>query len=264
MNNTKFNNSTKLLISVSNNPTNFGVTIYNHIFDKLKMNFIYLPFKISNPNDVIEIITKLDIYGCSVSSPLKETICNKLKDFDEPVKRLGNINTIKNNSGTLKGYNTDYYGIKSLVLNTKYPNVLIYGYGAGTKTIVNCLSDIGIKNIRITGRDNKKIKLFCEKNNIKNFQNNENFDLLINATPSGNKNDQVINYLDFCSNLIDLNVSNSNNYLVKLAVEKGLEVSKGTDMSILQLQKQFEIYFGFEPDKQLVIEGLEKYNNLYS
>jgi len=100
MNNTKFNNSTKLLISVSNNPTNFGVTIYNHIFDKLKMNFIYLPFKISNPNDVIEIITKLDIYGCSVSSPLKETICNELKDFDEPVKRLGNINTIKNNSGT--------------------------------------------------------------------------------------------------------------------------------------------------------------------
>ena len=27
-------------------------------------------------------------------------------------------------------------------------------------------------------------------------------------------------------------------------------------MSILQLQKQFEIYFGFKPDKNLIKEGL--------
>ena len=264
MNNIKYNNSTKLLISVSGNPTNFGVTIYNYIFKKLNMNCIYLPFKIINANDVIEIITKLDIYGCSVSSPLKKELYKILKDVDKPVRKLENINTIKNNSGALKGYNTDYYGFKSLVENKKYNNALIYGYGAVSKTIVNCLSDVGIKKISITGRDNGKIKEFSKKNKVKIFQGNEFFDLLINATPSGNLNDPVVDHLDFCSNLIDLNVFNSNNYLVQLAVEKGIGLSKGVDMSILQLQKQFEIYFGFEPEKQLIIEGLNKYNNLYN
>ena len=49
----QFNNKTKLLISVSSNPTNFGVTIYNHLFKKLNMNFVYLPFNMTNAENVI-------------------------------------------------------------------------------------------------------------------------------------------------------------------------------------------------------------------
>ena len=54
-----FSNKTKLLISVSANPTNFGVTIYNYLFNKLPMNYVYLPIKISNAQDVVNSIKSL-------------------------------------------------------------------------------------------------------------------------------------------------------------------------------------------------------------
>ena len=56
-------NSTKLIISVSNNPTNFGVTIYNYIFSKMNLNYIYLPFKIDDERKVINIIRDLNLVG---------------------------------------------------------------------------------------------------------------------------------------------------------------------------------------------------------
>ena len=68
----------------------------------------------------------------------------------------------------------------------------------------------------------------------------------------------IINF-DNCTNLIDLNVKHS---LINIANQKGMDISKGVEMSILQLQKQFEIYFGFKPDKNLIKEGLDIYKNL--
>ena len=258
----QFNNKTKLLISVSSNPTNFGVTIYNHLFKKLNMNFVYLPFNMTNAENVISIISKLSIHGCSVSSPLKHDLYNLVNEVDPVVNKLKNINTILNESGNLKGFNTDYYGFKKLIEGKSYENILIYGYGSVTNTIVNCLMDIGIENISITGRDKSKTKLFIENNHLKYFDRNISYDVLINATPSGQENDDIINFLDNCTNLIDLNVNNKDSFLINIANQKGMDISKGAEMSILQLQKQFEIYFGSKPDKNLIKEGLDIYKNL--
>ena len=256
-----FSNKTKLLISVSANPTNFGVTIYNYLFNKLSMNYFYLPVKITDAQNVVNSIRSLNIHGCSVSSPLKSSIYELLDSSDRISSQLKNVNTVKNSNGKLKGYNTDYFGFNKLIQDKEYKSVLIYGYGSVVETIVLCLKQNNIKNIYITGRDQSKVEAFSRRHKLNTTTNNLEFDLLINATPSGSKYDDVFKYLDCVKNVIDLNVNNEKNDLVNKALLKNINTVTGSEMSIYQLQKQFEIYFDTSLDENLLREALMFYLN---
>ncbi len=257
MNKNRFNNNTKLLISVSNNPTNFGVTIYNYLFEKLNMNFLYLPFNSLHAEGIVSSIKTLNIYGCSVSSPLKSDMFKLVDTVDESAINLGNINTIKNDGGTLKGYNTDYYGFKKVAQKVDLSNPLIYGYGSVTNTLVNCLKDLNCNKISLTGRDQNKATKMIEKHDLQKLDINQNYSVLINATPSKSKDDEVFQILSFCDSLVDLNVSKDLNDLVLEAKKNNKLFFSGSDMSIYQLQKQFEIYFSQTIDTDLLMKSLD-------
>ena len=83
-----------------------------------------------------------------------------------------------------------------------------------------------IENISITGRDKSKTKLFIENNHLEYFDRNISYDVLVNATPSGQENDDIINFLDNCTNLIDLNVNNKDSFLINIANQYGIDISK--------------------------------------
>ena len=54
----------------------------------------------------------LGLNGASISMPYKESIVNQLDHLDKISKKLKIVNTIKNKSGKLYGYNTDFLAIK--------------------------------------------------------------------------------------------------------------------------------------------------------
>ena len=253
----RFDNNTRLLISVSNNPTNFGVTIYNYLFDKLNMNYIYLPFNSVHAEGIASSIKTLSLYGCSVSSPLKSEMFKLVDIVDEAALSLGNINTKKNKNGILTGYNTDYYGFKKVAQKVDLSNPLIYGYGSVTNTIVSCLKDLNCNNISLTGRDKEKAKKFIKKHNLQKLNSNQKYSVLINATPSTTKEEEVFNILSYCDSLIDLNVTKNLNDLVLEAKKNNKLFIPGSDMSIYQLQKQFEIYFSQSLDTELLMSSLD-------
>jgi len=253
----RFDNNTRLLISVSNNPTNFGVTIYNYLFDKLNMNYVYLPFNSVHAEGIASSIKTLSLYGCSVSSPLKSEMFKLVDIVDEAALSLGNINTIKNKNGILTGYNTDYYGFKKVAQKVDLSNPLIYGYGSVTNTIVSCLKDLNCSNISLTGRDKEKAKKFIKKHNLQKLNSNQKYSVLINATPSTTKEEEVFNILSYCDSLIDLNVTKNLNDLVLEAKKNNKLFIPGSDMSIYQLQKQFEIYFSQSLDTELLMSSLD-------
>ena len=256
----KLDNKTKLIISVSNNPTNFGVTIYNYIFSKLNLNYVYLPFKFEDDESVIRLIRSLDVVGCSVSSPLKSKMIKHVDSMDQITKDLNNLNTIKNNDGALHGYNTDYFGFKSLIENLNLTSALIYGNGAVAKTILKALIDSGVDKVYLTGRSPQNIKKFIDNNPVENFSGQE-VDMLINATPSGKNdiNDGVFEYLNFAKVVIDLNVTEKDTILIKESRKRNLEVYKGSEMSINQLKAQFQIYTEILPNDKVFQDGLQLY-----
>ena len=199
--------------------------------------------------------------GCSISSPLKTEMVQHMDELDETVKKLNNLNTIKNVSGCLKGFNTDYFGFNEVLKNREINSVLLYGTGSVSKTILQALVDRGVNKIYLEGRTENNIgKLLINFSNWVLPYNGEKIDVFINATPAGNsKNDDLFKYLKNTNLLMDLNVSPIENALILESKAQGIETLKGTEMSMYQLQKQFEIYTGITPGIELIKSGLSKF-----
>ena len=78
----------------------------------------------SNPYELREIEPHLlgdflkagDFCGINVTIPYKEKVMPYLFYIDEQAKQIGAVNTIVNRDGKLYGYNTDFYGMKALIL----------------------------------------------------------------------------------------------------------------------------------------------------
>ena len=70
------------------------------------------------PKDKLdEFMTKKDFIGINVTIPYKERVIPHLDYISEEAKSMGAVNTIVNVDGKLYGYNTDFFGLKDLILS---------------------------------------------------------------------------------------------------------------------------------------------------
>tara|TARA_R110002012_G_scaffold298081_1_gene496339 strand:- start:28 stop:594 length:567 start_codon:yes stop_codon:yes gene_type:complete len=74
------------------------------------INAIYKSFYSDNIEDSIKAVKSLDIKGFAVSMPFKVEVLNYIDKISKEVKYIGAANTIINNNGYLKAYNTDWVG----------------------------------------------------------------------------------------------------------------------------------------------------------
>ena len=251
----QINKDTKLFISISRNPSNFGTIIYNQIFKIKKINAIYKSFKIKNVKNLKQTILFLNLQGVSVSMPFKAKIIKILDHTDKISKKLGIVNTIKNINGKLYGFNTDFFAIRkklSDLKDIKQYNILIYGYGAIAKTTILALNSLGAKNIYINGRNKNKlnqlrISLGLKNYNEKEFINKKNF-FLINCSPLGmmgvskDKMPFKSNLIKKSSVVMDLINFPSNTKLIKTAKKNNKTIISGNSISLYQIKYQSEIY----------------------
>ncbi|MEM4141116.1 MAG: shikimate dehydrogenase, partial [Nitrososphaeria archaeon] len=82
--------------------------IHNTAFQKLGLNYMYLAFKVKKDmlKKAIDGVKALNIRGLNVTIPHKIEVIKYLDEVDETAKKIGAVNTIVNNDGILKGYNT--------------------------------------------------------------------------------------------------------------------------------------------------------------
>ncbi len=247
---------TKLFISASGTPGNFGATVYNQLFNKFNINAVYLPRKITDEKKLIEAIKTLNIKGCSVTMPLKSKVIGYLDKVDEIVEKTQSVNTIVNDNGILYGYNTDYYGAFEIISFLKLQNVLIYGAGSVTRSVIVVLQDLLCKDIIIVARKTDKAKEVSEKFGV-NYSRikdvDKRFDLLINTTPASiEKEHEMYSLLPYVDTVFDLVVSPIKTELIIKAKKMGRETIEGIEMSKSQLKKQFEIYTGIKCDMRII------------
>ena len=62
-----------------------------------------------------EFLLKKEFKGINVTIPYKKEVIQYLDYVDPLVKKIGACNTIINENGKLKGYNTDYFGFSFLL-----------------------------------------------------------------------------------------------------------------------------------------------------
>lgn len=246
--------------------------IHNTIYKKYGINCIYTLFE-TIPDKLrfrIEDIRSQDIKGVNVTIPFKEKIIEYIDELDESSSGIGAVNTILNENGVLKGYNTDYYGfLKSLELHKidiRSRDIFVTGSGGAAKSVCQGLLKSGSK-VYVFGRDAEKTQKLCS--NYSQFNNDifpcelSNIDeniaeikpyMIVNCTPVGMKG--YGGSLDIKSSsikgnvevLYDLVYNPSLTSFLALGKECGCRIVSGIDMLLLQAFASIKIWTGKEID----------------
>jgi len=137
-----------LCISVAEKPGKFGITVHNAGYRALGLNFMYKTFAINDIKGAIIGVRSLGIRGCSVSMPFKEKVIPFLDRLDPLAKKIGAVNTVVNDNGSLVGYNTDVIAVEKSLKQLQIKNdksIIIFGAGGVSRAILVALKNLKLK-----------------------------------------------------------------------------------------------------------------------
>ena len=174
----------------------------------------------------------------NVTIPYKELVIPYLSYIDPKAKQIGAVNTIINDNNKLYGYNTDYLGLKQLIIKNKIDfknkKVLILGTGGTSKTAFVLSKDLGCTQVIKVSRRKSDETISYEE--AKEKYNDAN--IIINTTPCGMyPNDDLIIDLDNFNNLeaiVDVIYNPLNTKLIRAAKERNIKAVNGLYMLVAQ------------------------------
>ena len=87
-------------------------TIHNAAYKELEMECTYIAYRVAQGELVIgiESLKKIKIAGFNVTIPHKIEMMKYLDSLDDNCKKIGAVNTVLNDDGVLRGFNTDMDG----------------------------------------------------------------------------------------------------------------------------------------------------------
>ena len=132
-------------------------------------------------------ILSKEFSALNVTIPYKEMVIPYMDFIDEKALEIKAVNTVVNKCGKLYAYNTDYYGLKALILNNNIDcnnkTVLILGTGGTSKTASVVLKDLNAKKVLFVSRskndDNPNVITYSKASDL------EDVNIIINTTPNG-------------------------------------------------------------------------------
>lgn len=217
------------------------------------------------PDALGNFLTNPEFEGINVTIPYKEKAIPYLYFVSDNAKKIGAVNTVKNENGKLYGYNTDYMGMKSLILKNKIDlkgkKALLLGGGGTSKTGRAVLTDLGVREIVRVGLDFEKPDVLYEDVAKKHAD----AEFILNTTPVGMypKNEgRIIDVNDFprLEGLIDVVYNPLRTNIVLDAREKGIKAEGGLYMLVSQAIYASEIF----TDKKISEEVCEKtFNHIF-
>ena len=120
--------------------------MHNAAFKKLGLDYLYVPFRVKKEElgKAVDGIRALNIRGFNVTIPHKVTIMPMLDGLDPLAEKIGAVNTVVNDDGDLRGYNTDATGFLQALLERGVEpggkNVVILGAGGAARAIAYILA----------------------------------------------------------------------------------------------------------------------------
>ncbi len=123
--------------------------MHNAAFKKLGLDFAYIPFRVEPPDlaRAVAGLRALNVRGFNVTIPHKVSVIPLLDSLDPAAGKIGAVNTVVNDGGRLKGYNTDGEGfLMALTAKDIEPagkNVVVLGAGGASRAISYVLAEKG-------------------------------------------------------------------------------------------------------------------------
>ena len=195
----------------------------------------------------------------NVTIPYKESVIPYLSYISDEAKKIGSVNTIVNRGGKLYGYNTDFFGMVSLInkmrLSIKGKKTVILGTGGTSKTAFAVVESLGAEPIITVSRTKKGGAIDYEEL----MKDHLDAEIIINTTPVGMYPDNFSSPVDISpftklEGVIDAIYNPIRTSLVIDALERGIKAEGGLYMLVAQAVYASEIFL----DTKYPTEKLDK------
>jgi shikimate dehydrogenase len=187
-----------------------------------------------------------------------------LDELDASATAIESVNTIVNDAGFLRAYNTDYIAIAKLLAQYQIPTETAFalrGSGGMAKAVTAALRDAGFKNGHIIARNPQAGQALASAYGYQwQAQVDElKVDMVINVTPIGMAGGAEAEQLAFAPATVDaakivfdVVALPAETPLVRYGREHGKQVITGAEVIALQALEQFVLYTGVRPtDEQI-------------
>ena len=250
--------------------------IHNAAFRHLELEHTYIAYKIPTGELAagIDALKAIKIAGFNVTIPHKIEMMKFLDEMDTTCKVIGAVNTVLNENGKLKGYNTDMIGfldpIKKKNFTIKNSQVLLLGAGGAARAIITAMIKEKASKISIVNRTQEnanKLADFAKKigGNVDTISMQEanklitDYKFIINSTSIGMRNEHSpISTENIGKNSIvyDIVYQPINTDLIKKSKENGATIIYGYEMLLSQAACSFEIWHKTEAPYDVMKKAL--------
>ena len=215
-----------------------------------------------SPEEIEKFLTTDSFDGINVTIPYKQDVIPYLHYISDSAQDIGAVNVIVNKDGVLHGYNTDFYGLKALVLKTagdiSGKKVLILGTGGTSRTALAVAKALGASRIDRAGRTEKEGCVTYA------FAYEHLFDseIIINTTPVGmfpecDAAPVDINAFPNLQGVVDVVFNPISTNLVLSAQAKGIPAMGGLYMLVYQAVVASELFANVKYEES-IIENIYK------
>ena len=248
---------------VIGNPIDHSLSpkLHNYWLKKNNIDAIYEKQEL-NINDLQKFILRIkkeEINGANVTIPFKQKIIPYLDELSSEASDTQSVNTIYLSNHKVVGHNTDISGFEFALKDTQFKvsgkKIFIIGAGGVVPSIIYALNKMKVLSISLSNRTISKaenLKNLFKNINILEWGKIPDFDIIINATSIGLKNDDKID-LDFSKVekgklFYDIIYNPSETKFLKDGKKLENKTENGKKMFIYQAAAAFKIWHGIQPE----------------
>ncbi|MBX9579827.1 MAG: shikimate dehydrogenase [Gemmataceae bacterium] len=253
-----------------------GPLLHNHLYRRLGINALYLPFRIPRGQfpQAVEDYADIPISGYSVTVPHKEAAAGLAREKDAAVEATGAANTlIRRDDGKFIAANTDYPAaidaIKAHIREKAaggpvpaFPSLafLILGAGGVARAVAHALHRESAQLI-ISSRTAERAQRLAEEVHCRTVdwqaRHSVHYDVLVNCTPVGmhpNVDEAPAHFsiLRPGVTVFDTVYNPETTMLIREARSRGCDTITGVEMFVRQAAAQVELFTGHTPDLALM------------
>jgi 3-dehydroquinate dehydratase/shikimate dehydrogenase len=238
--------------------------VHNACFRHSGLNKLYVPFRVSADDlaPFLKEAAEFPVFGLSVTIPHKEAITAKGTTDDVIVKKSGSANTMVQQDGRWRLFNTDGPAAVEALTAVLPPDpesglrsladrkVLLLGAGGAAAGVAAALAEEGA-SVSIASRTLDRSRTLAAKVGCRALEWEQRYagiyDVVINATPLGmHPNVQESSYHQSALRegmvVMDVVYHPENTVLVSEAKLRGCRVATGVDMFVRQAEAQFRLF----------------------
>lgn len=202
-------------------------------------------------------LQKREFSAVNVTIPYKKEVIQHLDEISDAANELQAVNCIVKRDNKLCGYNTDYFGMRDLILRSKInvsnKKVLVLGTGGTARTSFLVCKDLGATDILFVSRSKKDGVITYEDA----YTSHSDAKIIINATPVGMYPNSYASPLDLSKftkleAVFDAVYNPIRTSLILDAQKRGIYAEGGLYMLVSQAVHAIELFLDTTIDKNKI------------